>query len=66
MKRVYRDKKASVHWFTRTNKRRYTGQQPRTKSARGPVGQPLMNGGSTTGQPRVNYGSIADFVPPSV
>ena len=34
---------------------RYTGQQPGTKSARGPADQPL-----------INRGSNADFVPPSV
>ena len=36
-------------------RRRYTGQQPGTKSVRGPADQPLINRGST-----------ADFVPPSV
>ena len=41
--------------FTETNRRRYTGQQPRTKSARGPADKPRMNRGSTAG-----------FVPPSV
>ena len=52
--------------FTKTNKRRYTGQQPGTKSARGPADQPLINRLSTAGQPQVNRGSTADFVPPSV
>ena len=36
MKRVYRD-----------NRRRYTGQQPATKSVRGPAAKPRMNCGST-------------------
>ena len=29
--------------FTETNKRRYTGQQPAKKSARGPGDKPLIN-----------------------
>ena len=40
---------------TKTNRRRYTGQQPGMKSARGPGDKPRMNRGSTAG-----------FVPPSV
>ena len=41
--------------ITETIRRRYNGQQPGTKSARGPVDKP-----------RNNRGSIAGFVPPSV
>ena len=41
--------------FKGTNRHRHTGQQPGTKSARGPGAKPRMNRGSTAG-----------FVPPSV
>ena len=41
--------------FTETNSRRYTGQQPATKSARGPAVKPLVNRGSTAGQPDVLF-----------
>ena len=44
-----------VKRFTETNRRRYSGQQPGTKSARGPADKPRMNRLSTAG-----------FVPPSV
>ena len=39
--------------FTETNSRRYTGQQPATKSARGPAVKPLVNRASTACQPLV-------------
>ena len=39
--------------FTERNSRRYNGQQPATKSARGPGDKPMMNRESTAG-----------FVPP--
>ena len=44
--------------FTETNKRPYTGQQPETKSARGPAYKPLINPGSTAGQPLISFPSV--------
>ena len=44
-----------MKFVTETNRRRYTGEQPGTKSARGPAEKRRMNRGSTAG-----------FVPPSV
>ena len=40
---------------TETNGRRYIGQQPATKSARGPAAKPLVNRLSTGGQPFVLF-----------
>ena len=41
--------------FTKTKRRRYTGQQPGTKSARSPANQLLTNRGSTAGQPLISF-----------
>ena len=49
--------------FTKKNKRRYTGQQPGTKSASRPAYEPVIK---TADKPVVNRGSTASFVSPPV
>ena len=41
-------------WWNYSKIGGHSGQQPGTKSARGPADQPLISRGSTAGQPRVN------------
>ena len=53
---TYLGSRTGLAWkgFTETNGRRYTGQQPGTKSAFRPADKPAINRGWTGCQPRVN------------